>query len=249
MKIQCTPIDYDYFDFQGKNYAKIIGRDDKGKKVCLIDSCDVFLWAILKDNIGEKKVKEISEKIRKIKLSEKGRASEVIKTEIHNKKYLGKNVTAIKILSYDIETDEFDIGRGHIVMISLVGENFKKVITWKEKSNKEFVEHVKDESAMLEKCVEYIKDYNPDILVGYFSDGFDLPYLRARAEKNHIKFNIGADDSQPTFTRGRLTTGKIKGIVHIDLFRFIRVTYGQYLQSETLSLNEVALELLGEKKN
>src|SRR3990167_8015686 len=98
MKIQCTPIDYDYFDFQGKNYAKIIGRDDKGKKVCLIDSCDVFLWAILKDNIGEKKVKEISEKIRKIKLSEKGRASEVIKTEIHNKKYLGKNVTAIKIL-------------------------------------------------------------------------------------------------------------------------------------------------------
>jgi len=338
MKIQCTPIDYDYFDFQGKNYAKIIGRDDKGKKVCLIDSCDVFLWAILKDNIGEKKVKEISEKIRKIKLSEKGRASEVIKTEIHNKKYLGKNVTAIKILitnhkdahsfaekidfkeidkrrefdlpyitryilekklkplqwyeiegeilnnspefggidnkldvniclkvekikeiekeiyqpkilSYDIETDEFDIGKGHIVMISLVGENFKKVITWKEKSNKEFVEHVKDESAMLEKCVEYIKDYNPDILVGYFSDGFDLPYLRARAEKNHIKFNIGADDSQPTFTRGRLTTGKIKGIVHIDLFRFIRVTYGQYLQSETLSLNEVALELLGEKKN
>jgi len=32
------------------------------------------------------------------------------------------------------------------------------------------------------------------------------------------------------------------------LFRFIEVVYSQYLQSETLSLNEVASELLGEKK-
>ncbi len=56
------------------------------------------------------------------------------------------------------------------------------------------------------------------------------------------------DNSQPGFPRGRILTGKIKGIVHVDLFRFIRVTYAQYLQSETLSLNEVAVELLGESK-
>jgi len=43
-------------------------------------------------------------------------------------------------------------------------------------------------------------------------------------------------------------TGKIKGIVYIDLLRFIRNAYSQYLQSETLSLNEVSKELLGDQK-
>jgi len=45
-----------------------------------------------------------------------------------------------------------------------------------------------------------------------------------------------------------MLTGKIRGIVHIDLMRFIKIAYSQYLQSETLSLNEVSSELLGEKK-
>ena len=39
------PVDYDYFDFEGRNYAKIIGRNSKGKRVCVIDSCQIYLWA------------------------------------------------------------------------------------------------------------------------------------------------------------------------------------------------------------
>ncbi len=38
-----------------------------------------------------------------------------------------------------------------------------------------------------------------DIIVGYFADGFDLPYLRARAEHNKIKLALGLDNSQPSF--------------------------------------------------
>ena len=110
------------------------------------------------------------------------------------------------------------------------------------------MECFKDEAEMLEEFVKSVKDYSPDLLVGYFSDGFDLPYLRARAEKNQIKLSLGLDSSQPTFSRGRITTGKINGIVHIDIFRFIETAYSQYLQSETLGLNEVASELLGEGK-
>jgi DNA polymerase Pol2 len=59
---------------------------------------------------------------------------------------------------------------------------------------------------------------------------------------------LGLDRSQPNFARGLVPSGKIIGISHIDLFRFIETEYSQYLQSETLSLNEVASELLGEKK-
>ncbi|MDD5192154.1 MAG: DNA-directed DNA polymerase, partial [Candidatus Nanoarchaeia archaeon] len=337
MQIQFIPIDYDYFDWQEKNYAKIIGRDDKGKRICIIDSFEPYFWAVLKPKTCDLKIKQIREKIEKIEVNDKLRKSRVIRTELHDKKFLGQDVNAIKIfitnykdahsiadeigmkevnkrrgydlgyitqyiiekklkplnwykiegevltdndfgniinsldvdlclkvnkitetekqefkpkiLAYDIEADEFEIGKGEIVMISLVGENFRKVLTWKHCSDQNFVECFKDEADMLEAFVKYVKQYSPDILVGYFSDGFDLPYLRARAEKKSMKLNLGIDNSQPSFSRGRLLTGKIKGIVHIDLLRFIQNAYSQYLQSETLSLNEVSNELLGEKKH
>jgi DNA polymerase elongation subunit (family B) len=83
----------------------------------------------------------------------------------------------------------------------------------------------------------------------YFSDVFDLPYLRAAAENNNIKLDIGLDNSQPIFSKGRLSKGKITGIIHIDIYRFIESVYSQYLQSETLGLNDIASELLGQKKH
>ena len=97
MQINFIPIDYDYFDWQGKNYAKIIGRTDKGKQVCIIDNCNIYFWAILKPKISEKRIKQIQEKIQKIKIKLPSRTSKVLKTELHNKNFLGKPVKAIKI--------------------------------------------------------------------------------------------------------------------------------------------------------
>lgn len=338
MIVNFIPIDYDYFDWQGRNFLKIVGRDDKGKRVCIVDNFESYFWAILKEGISEKKIKEIQSKIEKTKIQQPSRTTKVEKVEIHNKKFLGKDIKAIKIfitnykdahpladkidfpeiearreydlnlitkyiidkkltpltwhrisgellqntdfgslvdtldvdvclkvekiekiekekefepkiLAYDIEADEFEIGRGEILMISLVGKNFKKVLTWKKVAKTpDFVEFCKDEADMLEKFVEYVKKQNPDMLVGYFSDGFDLPYLRARAEKLKIKLALGLDDSQPTFARGRIASGRINGIVHVDLLRFIETVYSQYMQSETLGLDEVANEFLGEGK-
>jgi DNA polymerase elongation subunit (family B) len=338
MKTKFIPIDYDYFDFNGKNYAKIIGRDDKGKRVCIIDSCDVYLWAILKDKIEKSRINKIIKKISKIKLNSKGRKTKVEKVELYEKKSLDKKVSALKIfatnykdlhdivnkldfneidkrrnydlgyitnyiiekkmlpmqeyeiegdilinsiefggidssidadyclklnnlkkieefkfnpriLAYDIETDSLNIGEGEILMISLVGENFKKVLTWKKSSLKpDYVEYVKNEEELLEKFCEEVKKFNPDFLVGYFSDGFDLPYLKSRATKLNVKLSLGIDGSQPKFSRSKILVGKINGIAHIDILRFIKTAYSQYMQSETLSLNEVSNEFLGDSK-
>jgi len=364
MKTQFIPIDYDYFDFQGKNYAKIIGRDNSGKRICVIDSCPVYLWALLKDNLKQDKINKLIEKIKKIKLDVKNRQTKVEKVELHEKNFLGKKVQALKVfatnykdlhdiadklgfpeiekrrgydlgyithyiiekkllplnwyeisgelldnsedfggigmhldvdscikldnsvprgggpglrggaqssfkpkvLAYDIETDEIKIGEGEILMISLVSDNFKKVLTWKKcgdnssvvgrgvgasrrgYSKPSYVEYVKDEAELLEKFTEYVKKLSPDFLVGYFSDGFDLPYLKARADKFNVKLSLGLDNTQPKFTRGINLKAKINGIVHIDLLKFIRTAYSQYMQSETLSLNEVAKEFLGDTK-
>lgn len=337
MELNFIPLDYDYFDWQGRNYVKIIGRDDKGKRVCIIDSFQPYLYAILKREITDKEIEKLKEKISKIKISSASRLTKVEKIKTEDKKFLGEEVRALKIfitnykdahpvadeldfpeiearreydinlitkyiiekklipltwhkveggiisneefgginnleadlclkvekierleksnkdfspkiLAFDIEADEFEIGRGEILMISLVGENFKKVLTWKASEKLDFVETFKDEAEMLERFIEYIKKLSPDLLVGYFSDGFDMPYLRARCEKNKIKLTLGLDNSQPSFARGRIPSASISGIIHIDLFRFIETVYSQYLQSETLGLNEVASELLGEGK-
>jgi DNA polymerase elongation subunit (family B) len=332
------PVDYDYFDFEGKNYIKLVGRTEKGKKACVIDSYEPNFWVILKKGC-EKKAEKISEKISKLEVDRAGRITKVLKTEICKKKFLGKSVSAIrvyvtnhkdahdiaseigdmeeiearreydiplitkyikekkieplnwytvkgnmldiqdfggivdalnletvisaeefipikkemdfepKILAYDIETDNAELGEGSILMISLYGEGLRKVLTWKKcKSKQDYVECLDDEGDMIERFVELVNEYDPDILTGYFSDGFDLPYLKGASQKNKVNLGLGIDGRGPSFTRGRIPSGKIPGIVHVDLFRFIDAVFSQYLKSETLSLNEVAGELVGERK-
>jgi len=338
--INFLPIDYDYFDFNGRNYFKIVGKDDEGKHICIIDSFEPFLYAIFREGINEKRIKDIKEKIEKITIETENRTTKVEKILIEDKKFLGREVKALKIfmtnykdahpvadqldfpeiefrreydiplitkyiteknlrplvwkkitgeilnnseefggidsildvdlvikvekientdkqpefspkiIAFDLECDEFEIGKGEILMISIAGNNnLKKVLTWKKSDEKpEFVEFFKDEEEMLEAFVKIIKKEKPDLLAGYFSDGFDMPYLKARAEHLGVKLDLGLDDSKPSFTRGRIASSSIFGIIHVDLFRFIETVFSQYLQSETLGLNEVALELLNEGK-
>ena len=233
------PLDYDYFDWEGRNYLRIIGRNEKGKRLCVIDKFNPYLWAILKKGVNEKEVKELIKVIERIKIKGTNRITKVIKTEIHDKNFLGKPVKAVKIfisnykdahevadnldfpeiearrgydvplitkyiienklvplrwykikgrllngslefggidkididecyeaekieeaedigfqpkiLAFDIEAGEFGIGKGEVLMISLVGKNFKKVLSWKKCPKKlDFVECFKDEADMIE---------------------------------------------------------------------------------------------------
>ncbi|MCK5321484.1 ribonuclease H-like domain-containing protein, partial [Candidatus Pacearchaeota archaeon] len=338
MKFEFIPVDYDYFDFEGKNYIRLIGRTEKGKKVCVIDSYEPNFWIILKKGY-EDKVDNVIKKIEKLEVEKASRVTKVLKAEVFDKRFLGRKVKAIrvfvtnhkdaqdiasaigdlkeiefrreydlpliskyikeknveplrwydvegdildvqdfgglgealnletcvaaneitplkkdknfepKILAYDIESDSIEPGKGNVLMISLYGKDIKKVLTWKKCEGKQsYVECLEDEGVMLERFSELVNEYDPDILVGYFSDGFDLPYLKAASQKNKVKLSLGVDGKGPTFNRGRIPSGKIAGIVHVDLFRFIDAVFSQYLQSETLSLNEVAGELIGERK-
>jgi DNA polymerase elongation subunit (family B) len=341
MEIKFIPIDYDYFDFEGKNYVKIYGRDPDKKTICVIDSFNPYFWAILKENISIKKISELIEYTKSIELDINGRKTKVEKIELKEKNFLGKKVKALKIwgtnykdlheiadklgmeeiekrrgydlglitsyiiekkinplkwykisgellhqsnefggidnildvdfviklenkkeiepekipkyspkiLAYDIETDSLKPEEGEILMVSLVGENFKKVISWKKtKTKKEYVEFVDNEKELIKKFTEEVKKYSPDFLVGYNSDYFDLPFFKERAKKTRMKFILGKDGSEPKISRGVSMASKISGITHIDLLKFIKTAYAQYMQSETLSLNEVAKEFLQDTK-
>ncbi|HIH52141.1 MAG TPA: hypothetical protein HA284_01240 [Nanoarchaeota archaeon] len=338
MEMRFIPIDYDYFDYEGRNFARIFGRNKEGKKVCVIDSFEPYFWAILKEGLSEKRIKEIIEYTKSISLDTNGRNTKVEKVELKEKKFLGNDVKALKIyatnykdlhdladrmgiseiekrrgydlgfttsyimeksffpmnwykisgeiladsnrfggidkildvdfviklekieqskeenfkkkaLAFDIETDSLKSENGEILMISLVGEKFKKVLTWKKKkTEKNYVEFVKNEKELLEKFVEEVKKYSPDFLIGYHSDGFDLPFIKDRAKILKVALPIGIDSSEPKISRGVSTSARISGIAHIDLLKFIKTTYAQYMQSESMSLKEVSKEFLGDTK-
>jgi len=135
-----------------------------------------------------------------------------------------------------------------ILMIGLFGENLEKVITWKKFEAQGYVEFANSEAEMIEKFKEVIQKYEPDIIVGYNSDGFDFPYIKERAEKYGIKLNLGLDNSIIKFTGGMDPNLKIKGIIHLDLLKFVRKIMAANLQLDSYSLDSVAKELLQEGK-
>ncbi|GAG26475.1 unnamed protein product, partial [marine sediment metagenome] len=159
-----------------------------------------------------------------------------------------------KILAFDIETysssgKEIVPEKNPIIMLSFYGEKIKKVFTWKKfKTNLNYIEFVNSEAELVQKFIDTIEDYKPDIITGYFSDGFDLPYIKTRAEKYKIKLDIGSDFSELRVKAGKRTTPKITGIVHVDIFKFIKRIVGSGMETEFYNLNAVAAELLGEKK-
>ena len=159
-----------------------------------------------------------------------------------------------KILAFDIETySPFDLvidaDKNPIIMLAFYGEGFKKVFTWKNFSTSDnCIEFVDSEAQLIEKFKETIEDFKPDILTGYFSDGFDLPYIKTRADKHKIRLDIGLDYSDLKVKSGRELTVMMNGITHLDIFKFIKKVMGATLETYSYDLNAVAIELLDEKK-
>ena len=133
-----------------------------------------------------------------------------------------------------------------IVAVSIYNHGVRKCITWLD-SDADGVEKVEDEKALILRLAQFVSDGNFNVIVGYNSDTFDLPYIRDRADILGIKplFNGFEIKSR----NGRRVVSEINGTAHVDVLNFIRNIYAVYnLKTETLSLKEVALEMLGERK-
>ena len=291
-KIEFVPVEYDYFDFKGRSFIRIIGRDSGGRKVCVVDSYEANFYLILRDGYDGERVVD---KIKDVEVEKGGRVSKVLKCEVMDKHFLGEKrkvirvwisnhkdaaemVSALgdleevdfrrefdlgiitkyikekkvdplvwqnvetgkhdairvvegldveevyfaekitplengkefvpKILSYDIETTGVEIGEGEILMVSYCCGDKKGVISWKDiEGGPDYVEVVEDEAAMIERFCEVVKSIDADILTGYFSDGFDLPYLKARADKFKVTLDLGVNGRGPNLARGRIPSG------------------------------------------
>jgi len=156
------------------------------------------------------------------------------------------------VMAFDTEWVE-ENGKSKLIMLSMAtSSGLKKVLTTYQWENRpSYVESVRGEKEIIERFLELIEKEDPDIIVGYNSDGFDFPELKDKATELKLQLKIGRDDSQIfVVRRGRISSAKSKGRIHIDLFGFIKHILAPSMKSEVFSLDEVAQELVGTgKKN
>ena len=102
-----------------------------------------------------------------------------------------------------------------------------------------------DEHDLLSQFASILREYDPDILAGYNSNEFDIPYLAERAKQLHADVRVGRDGSSWYLRKIVNTTNvSITGRVVMDLLPIIRSSYSlkQY------TLRNASAELLKMEK-
>lgn len=113
----------------------------------------------------------------------------------------------LKIMAFDCEMlspfGMADPEKDPIIIISIkCDEKEENILEGKERD-------------ILIEFVKFIKNYDPDIIVGYNQDNFDWPYIKKRAEKWNVTLDIGRDGSNLVIRGGR---PKIAGRLNVDLY-------------------------------
>ncbi|MBS7623997.1 MAG: DNA polymerase domain-containing protein [Candidatus Bathyarchaeia archaeon] len=85
---------------------------------------------------------------------------------------------------------------------------------------KQFVaESSNDDSGIIGDFIKYVRDFDPDIIVGFESNRKDIPYLIARAKKNGLTLKIDRANTEPhTSTYGHMS---ITGRANVDIFDYV----------------------------
>jgi len=79
------------------------------------------------------------------------------------------------------------------------------------------------EKTILLKFIDFIDEYDPDIIVGFESNRVYWPFINRRASINNIKLSIGRDGGSPhTSVYGHIS---IPGRVNLDLYDFVEDLY------------------------
>lgn len=153
-----------------------------------------------------------------------------------------------RIMAFDIETAQ-ESGKDRLIMISFMdNKGFKKIVSAGKRSTGA-IEGAGSEKDLINRFVEIVNRRDPDIIVGYNTDGFDFPKLSEKADSLGVQLKLGRDGSTMAFKRrGRKTAVLVKGRVHIDIYDFVERILSSGLSTEVLTLNRVSQELIGEKK-
>lgn len=133
---------------------------------------------------------------------------------------VGLKYVCFDIESYNPNGEMPRMESNPIIMISYTDGKTGKVLSTK-KIDKEFVTVLKNEKELIQSFVDAVTELDPDILVGYNSSGFDLPYLMKRASKLKVDFSVSRykDEEARQEHHGLMETVRVPGRVNFDVFQ------------------------------
>jgi DNA polymerase I len=170
------------------------------------------------------------------------------------KKIIRVEVASPKLhaLAFDIETYN-PVGapredKDPIIMISYAGKE-KGLLTWKPVTF-DGCKAMKDERAMLQEFNSVVEKENPDVILGYNSANFDLPYIWVRSEANMADICLGRWHSKMRKVKKGLINGiALEGRTHMDIYPLVRFFgFIGVLKTTRFTLDAIAEEILGKRK-
>ncbi len=130
-------------------------------------------------------------------------------------KEVEKEETYLKMASFDLEVYNKEgmpnPGKDPILMISYCDGKESRVFYWKKNKG--------TEKEMILDFLSKLKKEKIDVLTGYNSSGFDLPYLKKRCSVLGIELDLSKDGSPVQIKRGAFSTkADIFGLLHFDAY-------------------------------
>ncbi len=209
---------------------------------------DILFW---KRYLIDKRISPLSG----IHVKYHGEAGKLIIDEI--RKSDTEQLHGLTHISFDIETYNPTIAprpdKDPCIMISYATDGREGVLTTKA-VDRDFVTLYKGEKEMIEGFIGIIKEIDPDIIDGYNSSNFDIPYLMKRAKKLSIPFDITRYGEEPREeNHGLLKAIKIPGRINLDVYnvtKFISIVGASeaLLKINRFTLGDVYSAITGDTK-
>ncbi len=165
----------------------------------------------------------------------------ILASKVSYKKMNGGSLSELKILAFDSEMAALGHGmpspkKDPIIIISVaysegVGNEVKtKLFVMEEGEGDEEEDWAEDEDKkVISDFLNFVEQFQPDIIVGYNSDAFDWQYIRERAKLHGIRLTVGANGSAVQYEKergGALPGVNITGRLNVDLFKLAKRDLG-----------------------
>ena len=191
-------------------------------------------------------------------------------TQYISKKYWDEikyDSSLIRVCWIDIETDTNRTSKGKyakpedpfqpITAVTLIMGNETVVLgfgdyTPTEKNVKYYKQ--KDEESLIDSLIEFISKYKPDVISGWNSEGYDIPYIINRGAKivgeervrDLSPLRIIKQKTIPTMNGGKVDGYDIAGVAHLDYMLVYKKLSGK--SQSSYRLDHIAEVEIGMKK-
>ena len=155
----------------------------------------------------------------------------ILASSVSYTKMDGRELPALKMLAFDCEMAVQGHGmpsprRDPVIIISVAYHEADEIKSGLFVMTDEDFE-AGDDATVLRDFFAFIEKFQPEIIVGYNTDGFDWPYIRERAKLHGIRLTLGADGSTVRYERGGMLPGvNIVGRLNVDLFKLAKRDLG-----------------------